>query len=187
MCKSSYCENQTGETEGGGSEPGGGGEPLTPGDSFGGFPSNPYDGQVYEYVYPGGAKTEFTFSSELNAWLLPGVQAIADKGYDFQFPPNAPPTFNGEIRSSIALPALAEPTFVGEVILAGAATVTVTLFVYEYAKYLTYSRSVDPDLEFCIARYVQCQEIGWWQDCDTCLFRCRSQGGAWPTEICPVY
>lgn len=182
----SYCSPEEGN--GGGNPPSNGNGTVTPGDSFGGFPSSPYDGQVYIYNYPNGSVGVFTYNSEFNAWMLPGIQAILDKGYDMQFQ-TTPPDFNGAALSTLILPALAEPTFIGEVILAGIITVQITVFAYEYAQYLTHTYNIPnpSQRESCIDKFVTCAESSTpdWM-CAACLGECRSSRGYWDNTKCPL-
>lgn len=184
----SYCSPEEGGGGGGGNPPGNGSGTVTPGDSFGGFPSNPYDGQVYVYNYPSGSVNVFTYNDEFNAWMLPGIQAILDKGYDMQFQAT-PPNFNGAALSTLVLPALAEPTFIGEVVLAGIITVQITVFAYEYAQYLTHTYNIPnpAQREACIDKFVRCTETTTPDHiCAACLGQCRSSGGYWDNQQCPL-
>ncbi|WP_276360141.1 hypothetical protein [Daejeonella sp. H1SJ63] len=181
-----YCSPEE-ESGGGSTPPGGGGGTTMPGDSFGGFPSSPYDGQVYIYNYPSGAVGVFTYNTEFNAWMLPGIQAILDLGVDMQF--STPPNFDGAALSTLILPALAEPTFIGEALFAGIVTVKITVFAYEYAQYLTHTYNIPnpAEREACIEKWYRCLNTSTpnWQ-CTDCLHACRSAGEWWDTVNCPL-
>lgn len=185
-----YCSpEESGGGTGGGNPPGNGNGTVTPGSSFGGFPSSPYDGQVYFYNYPNGSVGVFTFNSEFNAWLLPGIQLIVDKGYDMQFQTTVPPNFDGAALSTLVLSSLAEPTFIGELFLAGYVTIKISVFAYEYAQYITHTYNIpnSDQLERCIAKFVECTETSTPDSrCADCLHLCRSSGGYWDNTRCPL-
>ena len=168
--------------DGGGTGGGGGGNGNPAGN---GFPSNPYDGMVYTYFFPDGASIEYTYNESLGLWLLPEVQILSDLGYDIEMPPDAP-VFNAEVLTVIATPALSEPTYVGELVLGGAAIVVSLVYVYDSFEYINaqmdYDRDVQRDRQYCIDKYVLCVQNNntqWgYNDCSICLQNCIAQGGS---------
>lgn len=153
---------------------------FVPYTSFG-FPDNPVDGQTHTFTYPNGDEVTFTYNSELDGWLMPEVQNLLDQNYVLEFPDNAPPKFNGQIITAIALPALVEPSFIGEIVVAAVATYVTTVFVYNTLDFYfaTYNRTYTRDE--CIDIYVnKC----YGPNCSQCLQYCIVQG-KWDEINCP--
>jgi len=175
----SYCCN-----EGGGTNPGGGGgaEPPVPISSFSGFPSNPIEGQTAVFIDPYGDRIEFTYSTSMQVWLMPELQSLRDIGNTLSIT-NMPVFDPGNILTAIALPAAFEPTFVGEVILAGAAAYVSTVYVYQLATWIN-SRQREEDNIHCNGFYVPCIQSGRQIPCDDCLHYCTSNG-FWDFARCP--
>jgi hypothetical protein len=149
--------------------------PLNEGDDI----NNPYDGmQVYD-----SKGVIYTYNSELQSWLMPEISTLLNNSdFDLQMP--TPPT-ESAIVITMAPIAFGEPTFVGEVILAGTFVVVGTIYIYEFAKYLRDVR--DADREHCTTLYVRCStRFGYKNmDCATCQQYCNAQG-YWNFEICPL-
>jgi hypothetical protein len=133
----------------GGGGPGGGGttEPPVPIDSFSGFPANPIEGQAVVCIDSYGYPVEFTYSASMGVWLMPELQALRDLGNTLTVP-NMPTFDPGHILTSIVLPSLIEPTFFGEAVLAGAAAVVATVYVYEFVRWVSVKDRLDTN-EYC--------------------------------------
>lgn len=92
------------------------------------------------------------------------------------------PTFDpNSILTAIALPAIAEPTFFGEMILAGAAAYVATVYVYDLITWTSQHTNYD-NHDFCISIWLRC----YGQQCGTCYNYCRAQG-YWPDYMCPGF
>ena len=184
----SYCiDEHTGGGGGGGQNPPGGGGTVSPGGDFGNFPEYPIDGQTYVYTYPNNSQVTFTFHSEFNAWLLPGIEAIFQSGNTITVENNPAPNFNGAVLSALLLPAIVDPTQATKLIFVGAAVVITAVYVYQYIDYIAQTFSDARDREFCIMLGVKCFMTTPQYDCATCEQNCISQAGAWPNQTCPIF
>lgn len=175
----SYCCEETG-----GGSPGGGGssEPPVPINSFTGFPANPIDGQTAIFTDPYGSIVEFTYSSSLNVWLMPELQALKEIGNTLTIP-NMPTFDPGSILTSVALPALIEPSFFGEIILSGAALYVSSVYVYSLIVWISERERLEDNV-YCNMYYVPCVGSGSQLPCDDCLHYCIVQG-VWDAARCP--
>ncbi|TCD27782.1 hypothetical protein EZ456_07490 [Pedobacter psychrodurus] len=165
----------------------GGGTPITPGTATPaefGAPPNPIDGQVWHYVYPSGTSIDFTYNKERDAWLLPDIQALVDGAIEMIDPPRVGPKFGGKFLTTLALVAVVEPSFVGEVIWGAAATVYLGIYIYDRITFLRQTQGREGDLDFCVNAYVGCTEQTPSAACDACLSFCRVQG-YWDSARCP--
>jgi hypothetical protein len=147
-------------------------------DTFQGFPTNPYHGQVVEYEHPNGRKTFFIYDVNFGLWMLPEVNNMRTRDFDIQITaPNL--VFAGGILGVYAIPLAVEPTQIGKIVLGGAALVYAGLYVYDQTTFINYLRS-NEHLEHCIRLYSFKCASG---PCDDCLHFCRQQG-YWPSHLC---
>ena len=124
----------------------------------------------------------YTYNAEINAWMLPDITILLNNGYQFQN--GQTPNYGGNIISTVAIIAIAEPTPVGEIILAG---FIIGVFVYELYEVST----AEYPNEACLDFYEECQiwntNYGSSLDCSGCLTLCyQTQIGKWPFTICPI-
>ena len=152
---------------------------------------NPYDGMQAR----DSNGVIYTYDAELGAWLLPELENLLenenfeivwknDKKPDFE-----KPEFNTAILTAIAIPALAEPTPVGEVVLGGATVVVGVIFVYQLADYTIRSHLRNKEnvrdhcrrlFELCTGKYAQKNML-----CSTCQQFCIAQE-YWDFLNCPL-
>ncbi|MBT0813176.1 hypothetical protein KIH41_17975 [Litoribacter ruber] len=147
-----------------------------------GFPLNPIHGQKYTYNYLDGRKVTFTYNEQLCGWLMPEFQSLLDNGYSISS--NNLPNFNGQIITAIALPAFAEPTFIGEIILTGAIIYVTSIYVYDLGTYLLATESKLENLDHCMNLYVACTENTPYAPCGDCLKYCDTNEH-WNFFDCP--
>lgn len=165
----------------------GDGEGSGPGevDTFQGFPQNPTNNQKFTYTNPSGVSTTFTYNNEFKLWMLPEANYMVARGAQINLYAPLIPSFNGKVLAGIAAVAIPEPTPVGEIVLAGAAVVVTSMYIYDQIVFINYLRD-HPHLGDCITVYVQCKTE--WNDfnipCDNCLHNCRAQG-LWDYNMCP--
>jgi hypothetical protein len=112
---------------------------------------------------------------------MPELQTIRENGSSLSIP-NMPTFDPAHILTSIALPAIIEPTFFGELILTGAAVYVGTVYVYEFAKWVKLKVELDNEA-MCQMYLPDCVGRGW--ECQACYARCLDSG-KWPREICPA-
>lgn len=115
----------------------------------------------------------------MNVWMLPEVTAMRDHGYELQAP-----QFNGEILTAMVLPAFAEPTFVGEIVLVGTGVILVSAFAYNWVTYYNATKDRDNNLQHCLNLYESCTTNKPYLACGTCLSFCEVQG-YWDFSNCP--
>nr|WP_295931991.1 hypothetical protein [uncultured Dyadobacter sp.] len=161
-----------------GGDTGSGGEPV---DSFTGFPNNPLNGQKFTYTNPSGYATTFTYNQRFKAWMLPEVSSLAQRGGTFSM--NSTTIFPGQVLSAIAVPALAEPTPVGEIVLAAATVVYAGIYIFDQIAYINYLRG-QTTREHCILMFTRCVTNKPNLPCSTCLQYCNTQG-EWDFVNCP--
>jgi len=153
-------------------------------DTFQGFPQNPINNQKFTYTNPSGNRTTFTYNSEFKLWMLPEVTFLLARGGQVNLNAPLPPSYNGQVLAAIAAVALPEPTPVGEIVLAGAAVVVTSMYIYDQFVFANYLRE-HPHLGKCINEYVNCRsEWAFITPCDDCLNKCRAQG-SWDYNLCP--
>ncbi|GLU55299.1 hypothetical protein [Dyadobacter frigoris] len=154
----------------------GDGEGSGPGevDTFQGFPQNPTNNQKFTYTNPSGVSTTFTYNSEFKLWMLPEVTFLLARGGQVNLNVPLPPSYNGKVLAAIATVAIPEPTPVGEIVLAGAAAVVTSMYIYDQIVFVNYLRE-HPHLGKCIEYYVRCREdLPSNTPCDMCLHKCRA-------------
>ena len=130
---------------GGGGGDGGSGDPDGGGGTVGIaplIPQNPQNGDLVSFDTYDGRHFEFAYDIELDAWVMPElIFALEESQVDVVLEnPNLGglPRFEGGFLTTMALPALAEPTPVGEILLAGTAIYLVGVFAVELVDYYRY-------------------------------------------------
>jgi hypothetical protein len=149
--------------------------PVKPEDNI----NNPYDGMM-AFDKNG---IIYTFDAELNTWLLPELSFINEST---QYEINAPISpFESSLVMTMTPIALGEPTWIGEVVLAGTTIVVGIIYIYDLYTYLE-NATLD-EKEHCINMYNLCAtRFGYKNmDCSTCLQYCNVQG-YWDFANCPL-
>ena len=111
--------------------------------------NNPYDGmQAYDEK-----GVIYTYDTELDSWLMPEVSNVVQSDNFEILTPPVPP-YESAIVMTMTPIALGEPSFVGEIVLAGTFVIVGTIYLYDMAEYL---RNVtDSDREHCINMFTLC-------------------------------
>lgn len=152
------------------------------------WPPNPVDGQTASYVNIYGETVSFTYSTELGGWMASTMVIIKGLPAFNSTITNQPPQFASGVLLAMAAPALAEPTPVGEIVVAATAIVLGTIWLVRMADYLIEETiSKERIRDECLELYVQCyNKYEFTKPCHTCQQYCLQQNGNWDNLNCPL-
>lgn len=152
------------------------------------WPPNPVDGQVATYVNFYGETVSFTYNSQLGGWMAKTMVVTINRPSITVNITNRPPEFGGGILLAMSGPALAEPTPVGEIVVAGTAVVLGVIWLVRMADYLIEETvAIEEIRRQCTDLYYDCyMKYGFTKPCSTCQQYCISQNGDWDDLNCPL-
>ncbi|MFT7029226.1 MAG: hypothetical protein ACJA2C_000608 [Marinoscillum sp.] len=121
----------------------------------------------------------YTYDAEIGSWLMPEAVIVANNP---NYILNVPKNMGSAFVITFAPAALLEPTFVGEVIVAGTYTVLTLVYIYRMHKYIELASVDEKDWDVCLRIYQLCNN----GHCDDCLGICRANAGEWPFWKCQI-